>query len=272
MDSKGKNTFAMTNEPTPRTGAPMTPAFVQYQRAFFALMNFFRVDILLAESLPLIVDTLREQNPDAFRQLALISTASPEVRNPEIMQRIILELVMCRLVDHFKIYLCDVIENALTISPELLNITDRERQRVSTRYQTASEAELRAAAIVDAVDRLSDRPLADFLAFFRETLGVQLEPEQQDIDDVTECLAVRNILVHTRGRVNERFLRRTGRNDLRIGDMIEFSAIDCQRWSTAMGNVASLVDRRTLDTFGREVFLERFSDFFVQFIAQQAGN
>lgn len=265
----------MINEPLPTPpviGASMTPAYIQYQRAFFNLMHFFQVDILLAESIPLTVEALREQNPETFRRLAMISTASPEVRDPATMQRVILELVICRLVDHFKVYLCDVIENALTISPELLILNEGQRERIRTRYQTTSEDELRTAAIIDAVDRISDRPLADFLVFFQNTLGINLLLEQDDVDNVTECLAVRNILVHTRGRVNERFLRRTRRTDLVIGDLIEVSAIDCQRWSTAMGNVAQSTDIQVLDTFGRQVFLERFTPFYAEFLATQEAH
>jgi hypothetical protein len=251
------------------TGAPATPANVDYQRAYFALMGFFQLDLVLTESIPQVVEHLETNNPAGFRRLATIVYANPEIRNPDVMKKIIIELIMCRLVDHFKVYLCDLLENIFAIRPQLLVLTEKERKQIAKRYQTTSEDELRTAAIIDTVDYFSERSIADYCEYFRDKIGIDLGLANEKISAINECFAVRNVIVHTRGRANRRFLQRTGRTDLKIGDIVDFTTQDCQRWSTAMGDIAEAIDRRVLDSIGREEFLHHFESFYQDFLSRQ---
>jgi hypothetical protein len=253
-----------------KEGAAMTPAYIEYQRAFFGLMNFFQIDILLTESIPQILKELEHTNPQSFRQLAVIATANPDVRRPEVMQRIVMELIICRLVDHFKVYLCDVIENCLTLSPDNLVLTEKERKRIRERYQTTTEEELKTASIIDAVDKLSDGPLDNFVQFFHDTVGIDISIP--DSETISECFAVRNIVVHTNGRVNLRFLNRTKRTDLKVGDYVTFTSSDCQRWSKAMDEAASSIDKSALDSIGRVKFMQSFFTFYKEFLSRQKSS
>ena len=66
------------------------------------------------------------------------------------------------------------------------------------------------------IDELTHSGFLAISRYLDRDLGVEVEFDQEKLALATEAIAMRNIIVHNRGRADERFLRATGRNDLAI--------------------------------------------------------
>ena len=61
--------------------------------------------------------------------------------------------------------------------------------------------------------------------FMADQLKLAINAQDYCVKQATEAIAVRNVVVHDRGRVNERFLKLTGRTDLKLGDLVPSTSI-----------------------------------------------
>ncbi len=245
--------------------AACTPAWMQYMRSYFALMDFFEFDILMHFSIPLVMQELPQKDPDLYRKFAIYGKRSGFQDNPELAKRTILELMLCRLVDNFHSYLADALSNVFVVKPTLLNLTEEERAKVKKSYGCSSEEEVLFYAPIHRVDCLSkSKTASQILEFAQKELNITASISHADKYSMDEVAAVRNIVVHNRGRVNAKFLRDTGQQKLivgqyTIGEFVDFTTEDCSRWSESMHNVVDAFDQAIVTAVGGENLLQHFA-------------
>lgn len=62
--------------------------------------------------------------------------------------------------------------------------------------------------------------IAERVSYFRDDVGVTIKIPQEDLTLLTEAEQLRHLVVHNGGRTNREFVRRTGRVDVPIGQVV----------------------------------------------------
>jgi hypothetical protein len=69
-----------------------------------------------------------------------------------------------------------------------------------------------------------------------------------------EAVAVRNLVVHNRGRVSRRFLRNFPKPNLRLGELMPITFDELSEWKDAINRSVKLIDDAILAKFGSLLF------------------
>ena len=202
---------------------------------------------------------LQSADESSLSRLNTIASLAPGIQEPEARLRVLTELVLGRLVDDFKGYLCEIVADGFSIRPDLLDEAKikLEERKIILKFYDSADVDFASCYAHFKVDKLSSSiNVKDFVAFCSELIGEEITPDASDITTATEALAVRNLLVHTKGKVNARFISRTGRTDVKIGKLINVSTTDCQRWDRAMWNLVKVVDHAIVTKIGIREFVD----------------
>ena len=105
------------------------------------------------------------------------------------------------------------------------------------------------------IDELAYAGFPAIRKFLANRLGVEAEYDRTDLELASEAIAIRNVIVHNRGRVNERFLRDTRLEDLNIGDLVPLDVQDAITMTRAVQAVAKSIDNGLIAKFGIGAFL-----------------
>lgn len=68
------------------------------------------------------------------------------------------------------------------------------------------------------------KSLAERFKHLKEKHGVEIALKEEDLQYLDEIEALRHVIVHNGGRVSQEYLKRTGRSDVKIGDVISVDA------------------------------------------------
>ncbi|MFD4222227.1 hypothetical protein [Streptomyces griseus] len=126
-----------------------------------------------------------------------------------------IEVNLTRAVDNFLCYVSDILTEAMTIRPELL----RSREQVSMQevLQHGSIEEFARWAAEQHVSQLSFRGLDAIAEYIQKRLGLDLSEDREAWNAVKRAVAVRNLAVHRRRIIDERFVRSMGDANLEKG-------------------------------------------------------
>lgn len=223
-------------------------------RAFEAAVSELSHFGALLQSVPKLVRQLDEISPSADELLHLERHGYrdwPIVENWSEFARLTDETILCRIVDAFHIYMTEVIRLALTHEPRLLK-AGAASMRVEEILDYGSIDEIVERLISRRVEELSYRGFHAIAEYVREKMGATLSIGDDDLSGATEAIALRNIIVHNRAVVNERFLEQTKRNDLTLGSRYHLLTPEVFDFIAALTNVAANVDQAIAGHFGLE--------------------
>ena len=122
-------------------------------------------------------------------------------------RQFLLEVVLTRHVENYLNYLSELLSEIFQQRPETLRSSDKVEMAEVLRHDTL-ESFVRAAA-ERKVESLSYASFESLNEFFEDRLGLMLFPAAV-VPDVVEATETRNISVHNRCRINDRFCKRTG--------------------------------------------------------------
>lgn len=128
------------------------------------------------------------------------------------------ELVFNRFVDHLYLYLSDILTEVLLFEPNLLK--GEGTVPIAVALELGSTEAITKYLAEKKVKDLSYKSLAEFMEYFEKRVGVDLQIEPEIIRDVMEMVERRHLLVHNGGRVDAKYISRTG-SELNIDDRIE---------------------------------------------------
>lgn len=115
-------------------------------------------------------------------------------------------MILCRSVDNFLIYLAEILALVFRTNPETLKSGETVRLDFLLQFQSFSEL---VNAIVDKrVNDLSYSGMEDLSTYLSERLGFDLFPARENLKRARYLIEVRNLIVHSRGIINTRFLRK----------------------------------------------------------------
>lgn len=127
-----------------------------------------------------------------------------------------LQMIICRLVDNFASYLADVIREVIKVKPELLRSNEQVKVEYVLQFDSMSEL------VTDLVDRkvtaLSYGGFTEMEKWCNEKLKVPIVTDDAERDALIELIETRNVFVHNRGRVGEKYLRTVKQTTLIKGD------------------------------------------------------
>ncbi|MFE2486138.1 hypothetical protein ACFXGR_23130 [Streptomyces mirabilis] len=157
--------------------------------------------------------TPREVFPEHFSRLDKLSEYVKESRPAR------LEMALSRSVDNFLSYVSDILTQAIITRPDLLK----------TQEQVSLEEVLNHASLEDfvrwaaerRVNQLSFKGLSDIAQYVEKRLGMTLHSSEDDWTSLNEAVAVRNIIVHRRAIIDERFLWSIKDSKLTVGQKYE---------------------------------------------------
>ena len=122
-------------------------------------------------------------------------------------RQLILEIMLVRHTEAYLSYLADLLFEIFTQRPETLRSSDRVE--VSQVLQHDSIRDLVRELAQRKVDSLSYSSFADLAEFFSERFRLAIAPDET-LSKIVEAIEIRNISVHNRCVINEKYVSRLG--------------------------------------------------------------
>jgi uncharacterized protein YutE (UPF0331/DUF86 family) len=243
----------MTNTPAqlpPRLG---TQALLEYlwSSACDIRLFHFTIDIVLRADYFTFVAKQALEGSDDYKAITPVDLAAkaPGALTTKLRQsrQELLEMFFSRAVDNFQIYLVDVIRLALQKEPRILS---ERRQELSLGHILQFESiQALARSIVES--KLSSLAYEGFGATEKwcrdKTIPLMVTDQQRA--KIVELIALRNIIVHTRGRVDDRYMAAVPSSSLQIGQKRELAADDLFGAIGLLESFAAATDRAIADKF-----------------------
>ncbi|HYI07802.1 MAG TPA: hypothetical protein VEK57_01920 [Thermoanaerobaculia bacterium] len=198
----------------------------------------------LLQSLPKLLAEVETSLPHASQELQHLSRHHYRewalVQNDALFVQFTDETVLCRLVDAFHIYLADVIRLTLKHEPRLLRSNTVLKAEEILDYNSLDE--IVEHLITKKVDELAYRGFHAVLEYVRKGMGATMSLSEDVMSSATRAIAVRNIIVHNRGVVNQRFIDQTGASDVSPGSPYNVRTADVLSWGEALRQVVFTLD------------------------------
>ena len=146
----------------------------------------------------------------------------PRIRMLKKYTKELIEAFYVRLVDNFEVYLSDIVREVLRKKPEILR---SRQQTVNMEYvlQFSSIEVLVQDIIEGKVNSLSYLGFAEIEKWYSEK-GIPLAVSDEYRARMVEIIATRNIVVHNRSRIDDRYLMAVTNSTYRKGDMKKLDA------------------------------------------------
>jgi len=136
----------------------------------------------------------------------------------------LLEMFTSRAVDNFEVYLVALIRQVLHKEPRIL--ADRKQELTLGHILKFESIEALTREIIEGkLNTLSYQGFAELETWCTQRLIPLVVPHGQR-DKLVELIALRNIIVHSRGRVDERYRAAVPTSSVQLGDKRELDADD----------------------------------------------
>lgn len=152
-----------------------------------------------------------------------------------------LETALVRHVENYLNYLSSLLLEIFTRRPETLRSS--ERVEISAVLSFQSIPDLVKAFAERKVENLSYSSIGELCEFFRERFKVELFPATQ-MPTVIEAVEIRNISVHNRCIINNRYVQKTGADPAQIGKIKELFTEDLDRFVIVFLRSVKEVDKK----------------------------
>ncbi len=152
----------------------------------------------------------------------------------------LLEMFLSRAVDIFEVYLVDVIRLALHKEPRVLS--DRKQELTLGHILKFASIEALSRDIIEGkLNALSYEGFGELEAWCNQRSIPLVVPHGQR-ERVVELIALRNIIVHSRGRVDERYRAAVPTSSVKVGDKRELDVDDLFGAISLLDSVVAITD------------------------------
>ncbi len=132
------------------------------------------------------------------------------------------EMCLTRAVDICITYISNILRLVFERFPEALKTEDKVK--VSFVLQFSSMDDLVTELVEQKVQDLSYRSLEDLDEHLVKTLKISLFANSEQRQRAIWLVSIRNLIVHNRGIVNERFKKRNPQSSEKVGDKMQITA------------------------------------------------
>lgn len=155
-------------------------------------------------------------------------------------RQLFLEILLVRHVENYLNFLSSLLRVVFLSRPEVLR--SAEKIDLETVFRHASIDDLVKTVAERKVESLSYSSFSDLAAYFDEKFHIELV-RSDDLSTVVEAIETRNISVHNRCVVNQRFVTRTGLSEAKIGKTRSLGIEDVERIAVVLTRSALAVDK-----------------------------
>lgn len=222
----------------PKTG---TKAAENYFKSHISIMRFMNLIFFMASRM----DDMSER----AHQFLTKHDLAPERENKDPMKtelrnnrQFFLEVILVRHIENFLNYLSELLYEIFTQRPETLKSSEKVELSQVLKFKSIDEFVLSAAE--RKVENLSYSSFKDLTDFFLEKFNLVLF-EEKDMQKVTNAIETRNISVHNRCTINERYCIRTNEDLTKIGEMKELYIGDIDEINELLLKSVKDVDKQT---------------------------
>jgi hypothetical protein len=195
-------------------GQATVPAghFFSSYMELFGFVNF-------VAALPRHVDDMVEQLDEALGTEGEDRAVKVFQRGLDPFRPLIAEVMLTRAVDSYLTYVTELLTLVFRERPETLR--SKATIRVDFALGFDSLEELRAGIAEEKVDDLAYRGMAELAKWVEDALGFALIPERGSRKKIERLVEKRNLIVHHRGVIDNRYIRQCGARDGAVGDSID---------------------------------------------------
>src|SRR5258706_3004518 len=182
-----------------------------------ALMGNINV---LAQHLPLPT-TEEERQAHLFHDFMINQVG--QNMSPEQYRRWWIEVWITRNVDSFQHYLSQILFRVYTERPDTLK-TSENKVEIREVLEAGSIEEFIKTCAEQKVSGLTYKGLPKLIEYLNRNLKINFDTTHPDFQAVCEVIEIRNIIVHSRGRISKIFLQRLPHNasdDHSIADLYQ---------------------------------------------------
>ncbi|MFE9562341.1 hypothetical protein ACFYM0_14690 [Streptomyces sp. NPDC006487] len=154
---------------------------------------------------------------------------------------------LTRCVENFLSYVSDVITDALISQPDLLR--SQEQVTLEEVLQHDSIEDFVSWAAEKRVAQLSFKGLNEIAQYISKRLGLELHQGEVEWLELKKGVAIRNLIVHRRGRVDQRFIHSTGEQGLIKGSVYEVAMRDYVRTAASAMKIVGEFDAKVAQKF-----------------------
>jgi hypothetical protein len=159
----------------------------------------------------------------------------------------LLEMFISRAVDNFEVYLVAILRLVLTKEPRILS--DRKQELTLGQILKFESIEALSREIIEGkVNALSYEGFGELEAWCTQRSIPLVVPHGQR-DRVVELVALRNIIVHNRGCVDERYRAAVPSSPTKVGDKRELCADDLFAAAALLNAVVATTDAAVIGKF-----------------------
>ena len=180
-------------------------------------------------------------NQETTQELRAISAIGDGVLD-DFMKHIqfFLETMLVRHVENYLNYLSGLLFEIFTQRPETLRSS--ESLDAAMVFSHASMDDLIRTQAQRRVESMSYRSFQDLAAYFTDRFGLQLFPDEQ-MGPILEAIETRNISVHNRCVINQRYIKRTGSDESLLGQLRELSTEDVEYLVPLLAKAVGRLDK-----------------------------
>lgn len=188
--------------------------------------------------------------PDATESFyASLDTNISKVGWLERNKKIVTEMVLVRIADNFLAYLTDLLRLVMTTRPETV-LAEKGKLDIRQVLEAASLDDLKKEIIEDRILSLSYKSVSDLADYLNSQLGFKVFSSPENRSIVVKTIETRNIVVHNRCRINQRFLDRAGGEKHEIGGLLTINPSDLLRMNKYFDALATEIDHAATAKFG----------------------
>ena len=162
------------------------------------------------------------------------------------IRQILMELILVRHIENFLSYVSSILFEIFITKPEVMKSS--EKIEIDKVLEHRSMDTLVKSIAENKVDSLAYSSFYKLSEYISSKLGLDL-CDEEDMNTISKYIEVRNISVHNRCLVNDRYLGRTKDLTYKIGDTRVVTLIDVQVLLPRLQSVAVSFDKNVIEKF-----------------------
>ncbi|MFJ3784471.1 hypothetical protein [Streptomyces sp. NPDC090093] len=162
------------------------------------------------------------------------------------------EFGLTRSVDSYLVYVSDILTETLVTRPEILK--SQEQVSLEDVFRHKSLEEFAQWAAEERVSHLSYKGLDAIGQYFEKRLGLKLCDEESTWVNLKKAVSIRNLVVHRRGIIDDKFKRQAGDGGLVKGELYAVTREDYLNATKSAMKIVNNFDSRVADKFQLQTF------------------
>lgn len=162
-----------------------------------------------------------------------------------------IEMTFSRLVDNFQTYIVNLVREILKVKPNILH-NNHPSISIAQLLEVESKDALISEVIESKVSTLANKGFGNIEEWCL-ACGIPLTVDREIKGRLKEFIAIRNIIVHNRCKVDERYLRVVPNSKYEKGSLRELDVDDLYDALNVFSKIVRQTDKKSIEKFKLEI-------------------